>query len=171
MKAKKIQNKPMFFVGLIAFAVGLTILGYFGFHKISREIDKRRLLETSIVFEIPDLNIKAPVLEGINDETLKYAAGHFEGTGSPGSGNYCICGHSSTIYACIFNDLKDASVGMEMNLYDKNKNCYRYLVSHITVIDPDDTYVLEDYEDNRITVIACTDDGSQRVCVVGKLQE
>lgn len=165
---KKKRNNLMFCAGLTAIAVGLAILGYFGYNKISREIYKKKLLETSIVFEIPDLKIKTPVLEGTDNETLKYSAGHFSNTGDLGNGNYCIIGHNSTIYACIFNNLKDIKTGMKMYLYSTDKTCYRYTVTAIKIINSNDTYVLNDYNDNRITVITCNDDGTQRICVVGK---
>lgn len=163
----------MFLAGIIALAVGLSVLGYFGFNKISREIYKKKLLETSIIFEIPSLDIKVPVLEGTDKKTLQYAAGHFENTGELGSGNYCICGHNSTIYACVFNDLDKIETGDEMVLTDndKNKTTYTYVVTYYDVIDPDSVEVLLDYGDNRITVITCTDDGTERFCVVGKLKE
>lgn len=160
----------MFFTGLIASAMGLVILGYFGFNKISREIYKYKLMKTSIIFEIPDLNIKVPVLEGTDNETLKYAAGHFENTGSLGKGNYCIAGHSSTIYACVFNDLKNAEPGMRMKLYDKNDVCFNYIVTEIFTVEPEETWILSDFGDSRITVISCTEDGSQRQVVIGEMQ-
>ncbi|MCM1508026.1 MAG: class D sortase [Ruminococcus flavefaciens] len=146
-------------------------MGYFGYNKISREIYKKKLLETSIIFEIPELKIKTPVLEGTDNETLKYSAGHFLNTGDLGKGNYCITGHSSTIYACVFDDLKYAETGMKMYLYSKDKICYPYIITEKKIINPSDTYVLDDYGDNRITVITCNDDGSQRICVIGKLDK
>lgn len=159
----------MLCAGLAAIAVGLALLGYFGYNKITREIYKKKLLETSIVFEIPDLNIRTPALEGTDTETLKYSAGHFLNTGDLGKGNYCIIGHSSTIYACVFNELKNIETGMKMYLYSKDKICYSYTVTEIKTINPDNIYVLNDFGDNRITVITCNDDGTQRICVIGNL--
>ena len=171
MKAdlKNKRNKLMLCAGLAAIAVGLALLGYFGYNKITREIYKKKLLETSIVFEIPDLHIRTPVLEGTDTETLKYSAGHFPYTGDLGKGNYCIIGHSSTIYACVFDDLKNIKTGMKMYLYSKDKICYSYAVTEIKTINPDDIYILNDFGDNRITVITCNDDGTQRICVIGNL--
>ncbi len=59
MKVKK--KKILFITGLIAMLLGISVLGVFGWKRISREIEKQRLLKECVVFEIPDLDIKAPV--------------------------------------------------------------------------------------------------------------
>ena len=94
----------MFIIGIIMVVLGVGILSLYGYRKISRELYLRRLLKDNINFEIPRLDIKVPVLEGTDQKSLQVSAGHFEGTGALGHGNYCICGHNSTIYAEIFND-------------------------------------------------------------------
>ena len=169
---KKKKNK-MFVVGIIMIVLGVGVLSFFGYRKISREIYLRRLLKENINFEIPRLDIKVPVLEGTGQKALQVSAGHFEGTGGLGKGNYCICGHNSTIYAEIFNDLDQIRVGDDMYLVDNDEKHtkYRYTVSDYRIVEPDDTSVLRDFGDNRITVISCTDDGKQRQVVVGKFQE
>jgi len=112
MKSKK--RRLLFVTGLIAMLCGMSVLGVFGWKRISREIEKHRLLRECIVFEIPALDIRAPVMDGTEHEVLSKAAGHFPGTGALGSGNYCIAGHNSTIYAEIFNEMKHIETGMEM---------------------------------------------------------
>ena len=89
-----------------------------------------------------------------------------------GKGNYCIAGHNSTIYAEIFNDLDQISKGDEMYLLDKDNNCtkYTYIVTEYRIINSDELWVLNDFGDNRLTVISCTDDGKQRQVVVGNLK-
>ncbi len=114
MKSKK--KKSLFITGLIAIMLGISVLGVFSWKRISREIEKQRLLKECVVFEIPDLDIKAPVMDGTEHEVLSKAAGHFPNTGAVGSGNYCIAGHNSTIYAEIFNEMKHIEIGMEMYL-------------------------------------------------------
>ncbi len=156
---------------MIIFSAG--ILSVYGYKKISREIYLHRLLKENINFEIPELDIKVPVLEGTDSKSLQVSAGHFENTGSLGKGNYCICGHNSTIYAEIFNDLDKIKTGDEMILVDKDKERtrYTYVVTEYKIVDPKDTWVLNDFGDDRITVISCTDDGTQRQVVVGQLKD
>ena len=157
----------LFITGLIAIIIGVTILGFYGVRKIYREIQKQKLLRENVVVEIADINIKAPVLEGTDNEILSRAAGHFIGTGEVGSGNYCIAGHSSTIYKEYFNHLKNIELGMQISLYDKEKKCYTYTVTENFIVEPNEVWVLNDFGDDRITIVTCTDDGTQRQIVVG----
>lgn len=157
----------LFITGLIAIIIGTSVLGFYGIRKIYREIHKQKLLRENVVVEIVDLKIKAPVLEGTDNETLSKATGHFIDTGEVGSGNYCIAGHSSTIYKEYFNNLKNVEIGMEINLYNIEKNCYTYIVTENFIVEPDETWILNDFGDDRITIVTCTDDGTQRQVVVG----
>lgn len=101
-------------------------------------------------------------MEGTDNSTLSKAAGHFPRTGDFGKGNYCIAGHSSTIYKEYFYNLKNTEIGMTITLYGKNKQSYLYKVTEINIVEPNETWVLDDFGDNRITIITCTDDGTQR---------
>ncbi|MBQ1339521.1 MAG: class D sortase [Ruminococcus sp.] len=172
MEKKQKRNKPMFIIGIIMVVLGVGILSLYGYRKISRELYLRRLLKDNINFEIPRLDIKVPVLEGTDQKSLQVSAGHFEGTGALGHGNYCICGHNSTIYAEIFNDLDQIKIGDEMYLIDtdENRTRYTYIVTDYRTVEPSDTWVLNDFGDDRITVISCTDDGKLRQVVVGMLK-
>lgn len=151
---------------------GTAILALFGYKKISREIRLHRLLKENVVFEVPALDIRVPVLEGTDNKTLSMAAGHFPGTGAVGSGNYCIAGHNSTIYAEIFNEIDRIRIGDEMRLIDidEKKTVYTYVVTEYTIVDPHTVTVLSDFDDDRLTLITCTDDGKNRQVVVGTLQ-
>lgn len=151
---------------------GISILSIFAYKKISRELYLKKLLEENIVFEVPSLGIKVPVLEGTDSKSLQVSAGHFQNTGDLGQGNYCIAGHNSTIYAEIFNDLDQIQIGDEMYLIDNDsdRTKYTYIVTEYNIVEPDAVEVLDDYGDDRLTVISCTDDGEYRQVVVGKLK-
>lgn len=163
----------MHIAGLMMIVCSIGILGFYGYRKISRELYLRRLLNENINFEIPRLNVKVPVLEGTDSKALQVSAGHFEGTGALGKGNYCIAGHNSTIYAEIFNDLDQIQTGDEMYLIDvdENRTRYCYIVTEYKIVEPKQVEVLDDYGDDRLTVISCTDDGTMRQVVVGILKE
>lgn len=163
------KKKTLRIAGMAMIATGLSIFGILGYKKISREIYLRKLLDSNINFEIPVLDIKVPVLEGTENDKLAVSAGHFIGTGEVGSGNYCIAGHNSTVYAEIFNDLDKIRIGDEMFLVDidENRTRYRYVVTEYIIVEPTAIEVLKDYGDNRITVISCTDDGNYRQVVTG----
>ena len=172
MEKKQKRNKPMFIIGIIMIVLGIGVISLYGYRKISRELYLRRLLKDNINFEIPRLDIKVPVLEGTDQKSLQVSAGHFEGTGALGHGNYCICGHNSTIYAEIFNDIDEIKIGDERYLIDtdENRTRYTYIVTDYRTVEPSDTWVLNDFGDDRITVISCTDDGKLRQVVVGMLK-
>lgn len=158
-----------FIAGVIAFAVGFGTLSFMGVRKICREVHRHKLMKENVVVEIAELDIKAPVLEGTEQSVLAQGAGHFIGTGSVGKGNFCIAAHSSVIYKEYFNNLKNVRDGMDIVLYDKNKNASHYKVSEHFIVEPSETWVLDDKGDDRVTFITCTDDGSQRLVVVGLL--
>ena len=167
------KRRLMRIMGIIMIVIGVGVLSVYGYRKISREIYLRRLLKDNINFEIPCLDIKVPVLEGTGSKQLQVSAGHFEGTGALGKGNYCICGHNSTVYAEIFNDLDKIKIGDKMYLadIDEKRTKYEYIVTEYSIVEPDNVSVLNDFGDNRLTVISCTDDGKQRQVVVGQLKE
>ncbi|MBR6967656.1 MAG: class D sortase [Ruminococcus sp.] len=166
------KKKKRRIIGYAMILCGLAVFGVFAYKKISRELYLRRLLRENVVFEIPVLEIKVPVLEGTGNKELQASAGHFEGRGAPGRGNYCIAGHNSTIYAEIFNDLDKVRVGDTMYLtdIDDKRTRYTYRVTEYRIVSPDDTSVLGDFGDDRITVISCTDNGEFRQVVVGMLR-
>lgn len=166
------KKKLMQIIGIVMIVFSVSVLGFYGYRKISRELYLHKLLNENINFEIPRLDIKVPVLEGTGSKALQVSAGHFEGTGSLGRGNYCIAGHNSTIYAEIFNDLDQIQIGDEMFLVDNDekRTRYCYIVTEYKIVEPKQVDVLNNYGDNRLTVISCTDDGTQRQVVVGILK-
>lgn len=168
MQIKK-NKKLLFSMGIVIFSIGIAILSVFVYKRISRELYKQKLLRECAILEIPSLDIKVPIMDGTDNEILSVAAGHFENTGEVGSGNYCIAGHNSTIYAEIFNELDNIKIGTEMYLYDndENKTRYTYEVSEKLIVNPEETWVLNDFDDDRLTVVTCTDDGKQRQVVIG----
>ena len=159
----------LFITGLIAILTGVSILGFFGVRKIWRVWKKYKLIEENGCVQIAELDILAPVLEGTDQSVLRQAAGHFPGTGTPGSGNYCLAAHSSVLYKEYFNELKHAEIGMEILARDAEKHEYSYTVSEMFTVEPNEIWILGDFGDDRITLVTCTDDGSQRLIVVGKL--
>ena len=168
------SNKPtnmqlaLFCIGLIAIVLGLSVLGFLGIRKLHREYQKQKLMRENPVVEIADLRIKAPILEGTDNDTLSKTAGHFIGTGELGKGNYCIAGHSSTLYKEYFNNLKNIEIGMKITLYDIKKDSYEYTVKETFIVEPSETWILNDFGDDRVTIITCTDDGTQRLVVIGE---
>ena len=166
-----VGRRILFCIGLAALLTGLSILGYFGVRRIARDIRRHQLMQENVVIKIPALRIQAPVLEGTEQSVLREGAGHFSGTGEVGAGNYCIAAHSSTIYKEYFNALKNVQEGMQIWLYRPDKSFVTYTVSDHFIVEPSETWILDDFGDDRVTLVTCTDDGTQRLVVVGTLDE
>lgn len=47
---------------------------------------------------------------------------------------------------------------MKVNLYDKNKKCYSYIVKEVKIVEPDETWILDDFGDDRLTIVTCTNE-------------
>ena len=59
---------------------------------------------------------------------------------------------------------------MEIRLYNVEKDFVTYIISEMQYVAPSDTWVLDDFGDDRITLITCNDDGSERLVVTGLLR-
>lgn len=130
---------------------------------------------TSMVncISIPELKILAKVNEGITSDALHTGVGHFDNTANIGeAGNFCIAGHASDTYNCVFNKLNEINKYDTIDVYDKSGRKYEYTVINTFVVQSDYTDVL-DYDsssDERfMTIVTCTDRGQRRFIVVAKI--
>lgn len=125
----------------------------------------------SNVIEIPQLEIKAYINEGVEKEALARGVGHHRGTANVGeSGNCVIAGHSSATYNCIFNRLDEIKLLDEFYLYDSEGVKHRYYVVNKFICDPGNTSILgnSDTGISTATIYTCANKGTQRLVVVGK---
>ena len=104
------------------------------------------------ILEIPRLGIETPVLEGIDDGTLRRAVGHIPGTSLPadGIGNIGIAGHRDT----LFRPLKDVEQ-KDVILLKTLAGNHRYLVDSIRVVEPDNVTVLKNMDQRTLTLVTC----------------
>jgi sortase A len=123
------------------------------------------------IMSIPKIDIKVAVGEGLDDKTLKYAVGHFEGTAMPGEkGNFCVAGHRSYTYGQYFNRLDELKKGDEVIVKTK-KGEFTYKITESKVVEPTEVSVLDNTKDETITLVTCTPVrvATHRLIVVGKL--
>lgn len=119
------------------------------------------------ILEIDSVGINAIITEGVTQKQLRYSLGHFpESPLLEDGGNFCICGHSSVIYDMLLNNLHNVKIG-DIIKVTTNESTFRFRVSEMEVIEATDTYVIANTNDDRITIITCTDEGKRRLCVVG----
>lgn len=124
------------------------------------------------IMEIPSLTLKSIIVQGTNMNDLKYYLGHFEDTAMPGAnGNFCIAGHSSTVYNEILNNLYKVNVNDQIKIQTLTEK-FTYVINEKFVVEPTKIDVLE--QDNNIkemTIVTCTDKGKKRLIVKAKLKE
>lgn len=122
------------------------------------------------ILEIPKINLKVVAAEGTEDNIIRYAVGHFEETAMPGdTGNFALAGHRNFDTGEFFLKLDRLANGDEMKVTTLDGTIYTYSVTNSFVVQPQDTYILEESEEPIITLVTCTYDGSERLIVQGAL--
>ena len=116
-------------------------------------------------------NINHYVVFGATLDKLEYGPGYILGTSLPGTGgNFAIAGHRTT-YGAPFGNLDKTEVGDSI-LFQTNTNQYEYVITEVKIVSPEDTYVLGNFGDDRITLSTCHPKFSarQRLVVIGELK-
>jgi sortase A len=129
-------------------------------------------IKTMAIMVIPKINLNVAVAEGTDNQTLKYAVGHFEGTAMPGEkGNFSVAGHRSYTYSQYFNRLEELKVGDEIIVRTKNGE-FTYVVYETFVVEPTEISVLDETKDATVTLITCTPirAATHRLIVKGRLK-
>ena len=119
--------------------------------------------------QIPKINLKVVVAEGIEDDIIKYAVGHFPETVKPGEkGNCALAGHRNFDTGEFFLKIDKLSEGDDIIISTHDKS-YTYKVIKSFVVAPEDTYILDNTEESIVTLVTCTYNGAERLIVQGKL--
>src|SRR6185503_9326892 len=101
--------------------------------------------------EISRVGLTAMVQEGIDEGTLRRAVGHIPGTPLPGQrGNVALAGHRDT----FFRGLRQIRQDDEITLTTLSGS-YRYRVESTKVVEPEETEVLSDAENDILTLVTC----------------
>ena len=107
------------------------------------------------------------VYDGESNASMKKGLGHFSYT-SAWDGNVGLCGHNGGSGG-YFEDLKDVEKGDKIT-YTTKYGTRTYQVTTIKKIDDDDfSELLDDTNDNRLTLITCVrNQSTKRLCVIAK---
>ena len=124
------------------------------------------------IVEIPKIDIKLPIYHTTEEDVLKQAAGHLEGSSLPIGGkstHSVISAHRGLPSASLFTDLDQLKKGDHFLIHVLNKTlCYE--VDKISVVKPEETSALavEEGED-LVTLLTCTPYGvnTERLLVRG----
>jgi sortase A len=129
-------------------------------------------IKAMAVMVIPKINLTVAVAEGTDEETLKYAVGHFEGTALPGEkGNFAVAGHRSYTYSEHFNRADELQNGDEIIVRTK-KGEFTYIVYEQKVVEPTEISVLDPTQDATVTLVTCTPIrvATHRLIIKGRLK-
>lgn len=101
--------------------------------------------------DIPRLAVSVLVMEGVDDTTLRRAAGHLPGTSMPGqAGNIAIAAHRDTFFRPLRNIRQS-----DMITLTTPSGAYRYRVVSIKVVNPSDVSVLKSDGTEVLTLVTC----------------
>lgn len=122
------------------------------------------------LLEISKIDLQVALCEGVEESVLKYAVGHFKDTALPGEkGNCGIIGHRNYTYGEFFNRLDEMEIGDIISI-KRDVETLVYEVYEIEVVKPEQVEVLDQTEDEQVTLITCTPmrSGTHRLVVKGK---
>ena len=120
--------------------------------------------------EIPKIDVKKWVIEGVEVEDLKQGPGHYPSTPLPGErGNAAIAGHRTT-YGAPFYDLDKLDVGDPI-FVTTSAGRFQYDVIESKIVHPDAVEVLDPTEDDRLTLTTCNPkfSAAERLIIVARL--
>jgi sortase A len=173
-----LRSSVLSFAQRLLFGVGLVTLAYAGgmvaYAKIyqryqdrmfERKLDVRKFENTAAAttavdapegglvgrLEIPRIGTSVMVLEGVESNTLRNAAGHIPGTAPPGGdGNAAIAAHRDT----FFRNLRGIRSGDRIQV-STLRGTYAYTVESTEIVGPQDIPVLESKGYPELTLITC----------------
>jgi sortase A len=103
------------------------------------------------ILRIPKLSLEVAVLEGTSEPVLNRGVGRIEGTARVGAGgNLGLAGHRDG----FFRGLKDVEIGDAMEL-ETLTGTQTYIIDQISIVSPEDVYVLNPSAEPRITLVTC----------------
>ena len=111
------------------------------------------------IVEIPKIDIKLPIYHTTDEDVLKQAAGHLEGSSLPIGGkstHAVISAHRGLPSASLFTDLDQMEKGDIFILHILGKHL-AYKVDQIKTVLPDETSDLDIVEgEDHVTLVTCT---------------
>ncbi len=114
--------------------------------------------------EIPSINLKAEIAEGTTKEIMDKFVGHFEETQKI-NGNVGLAAHNRGYERNYFSDLKKLKDGDKI-IYRYQNFIKEYAVTKHFIIKDTDWTILENTEENQITLITCVENQKEyRRCI------
>ena len=103
------------------------------------------------LIEVPRVGVRAMVVEGVDNRSLKRAVGHVPGTSLPQmGGNTVLAAHRDTLFA----GLRNVELGDVVTL-ETEELTYTYRVISIDIVGPTAVEVMDPTPDAVLTLITC----------------
>ncbi|MFA6493250.1 MAG: sortase [Patescibacteria group bacterium] len=135
---------------------------------------------TQATLNIPKISASAPIIWNVSEsqtqDKLLEGVVHLQGTALPGQkGNVFITGHSSyyswvtSPYKDVFALLEKLEVGDKIYVQYQNKS-FTYEITETKVVDPKNLSVLEQTQENNLTLMTCVPIGTNlnRLIIMSK---
>lgn len=179
---KKVYNYIILLLVIALLIVGtMLIIKYGGNYKNEKEIknslysitkaieDNNTINEatsTNMVFkgynvegiiEIPKINIKYPIIDHTDEETMKVSVTKFWGPKVNEIGNYTIAGHNNRD-GTMFGKTKRLKIGDVIKMTGLDNQTIEYKIFDIYSIDPNNVSIVNsvDPSTREVTLITCT---------------
>lgn len=109
------------------------------------------------IIEIPCINIKYPILNKTNDNSMEYSITKFSGGEVNEIGNFVVAGHNY-LNGTMFGKVDQLKIGDEIKLTNLYNNTLTYEIFDIYSTDPNDTSIIESSKEGtkEVTLITCT---------------
>ena len=128
------------------------------------ELNQKTTEEPEWALKIQKINLEAKIKEGTTKEVMDEYIGHFEETPKE-LGNVGLAAHNRGYKNNYFENLKKLQMGDEIKYIYKGKE-KNYKVSKISIIKDNDWSMLENTEENELTLITCVENEPEyRRCV------
>ena len=116
------------------------------------------------IIEIPKINIKYPIIDHTNEETMKVSITKFWGPQANEIRNYTVAGHNNKD-GTMFGKTKYLQIGDKIILTNLKNETIEYEIFKLYSIDPDDVSCVESVENGtrEITLITCTNGHKNRL--------
>ena len=107
---------------------------------------------------IPSLRLNLPIVPAISDgrdwETTHLGVSYLSGSPVPGEqGNSVLYGHN---WESLLSKLPQIKTGERIEITMQNGSKKSFVVEYTAVVTPDQTYIIENTSDTRMTLYTCT---------------
>ncbi|PGM76351.1 class A sortase [Bacillus cereus] len=121
---------------------------------------------------IQKFNFSVPIYANATEKHLLIGAVTLKNNQMLGKGNYTLAGHNMSRSGVLFSDVPKLKEGDVITIEDNYKK-YKYTVVTNKIVSPNNSEVLEDDQQNKLTLVTCLSikDNSKRVIVTALLEE